>query len=300
MNKSLIVKAIKTLFQLSEKYRNFLIFRTYLNVDNFHVFIEDFSRAEKNLNIFFSEKRFTISEKYFIHFVSKNVNSENFSWKEFFKIVSKQQKNAIVQLVSSVFSAAFVITSINTEKMLRHVTKKNSKFSFFASSSFFQRTAEISFRFINDFQQYVKKNNSSETFHLSTSFAKSEFFVISKIETTSKFNYFFHKFFLKIFRITKKFSLFIFSIKIKLFESRKTKAISTKQFIVYSKSSNSEKSSTQISSKKNNRLIVKKFKSASLTLQKFAWLFRIFFIREKAKIFLIQFFFLQIFSIFEI
>ena len=262
-----------------------------MNVDNFHVFIEEFSRAKKNLNIFFSEKRFTISEKYFIHFVSKNVNLENFSWKIFFKIVSEQQKNAIVQFVSSVFSAVFVITSTNIEEMLRHVTKKNSEFSFFVFFSFFQRTAEVLFKFINDFQQYVKKNNSSETFHLSTSFAKSESFVISKIETTFEFDYFFHRLFLKIFKITKKFSLFIFSIKIESFESKKTKSILTKQFIVYSKFSNSEKSSTQISSKKNNRLIVKKFRSASLTSQKFVWFFRIFFIREKTKIFLMQFFF---------
>ena len=169
--------------------------------------------------------------------------------------------------------------------MLKHVTKKNSKFTFL------QRTAEISFKFINDFQQYVKKNNSFETFHLSTSFAKSKSFVISKIKTTFEFDYFFHKFFLKIFKITKKFSLFIFSIKIESFESKKTKSILTKQFIVYSKFSNSEKSSTQISSKKNNRLIVKKFRSASLTSQKFVWFFRIFFIREKTKIFLMQFFF---------
>ena len=169
--------------------------------------------------------------------------------------------------------------------MWKHVTKKNSKFTFF------QKTVEISFRFINDFQQYVKKNNSFEIFHLSTSFVKSEFFVISKIETTSEFDYFFHRFFLKTFKITKKFSLFIFSIKIELFESKKTKAISAKQFIVYSKFLNSEESSIQISSKKNNRLIVKKFSSASLTSQKFVWFFRIFFIREKTKNFLMQFFF---------
>ena len=137
----------------------------------------------------------------------------------------------------------------------------------------------------------MKKNNSFETFHLSTLFVKSEFFVISKIETTFEFDYFFHRLFLKIFKITKKFSLFIFSIKIESFESKKTKSILTKQFIVYSKFSNSEKSSTQISSKKNNRLIVKKFRSASLTSQKFVWFFRIFFIREKTKIFLMQFFF---------
>ena len=169
--------------------------------------------------------------------------------------------------------------------MLKHVTKKNSKFTFF------QETAEVSFRFINDLQQYVKKKNSFETFHLSTFFVKSEFFVISKIETTSEFDYFFHKFFLKTFKITKKFSLFIFSIKIKSFESRKTKSISTKQFIVYSKFSNSKKSSIQISSKKNNRLIVKKFIFASLTLQKFVLFFQIFSICEKIKIFLMQFFF---------
>ena len=184
---------------------------------------------------------------------------------QFFKIVSKQQKNTIVQFVLFIFSAAFVIISINIEKMLQHVAKKKSKFSFFVFFSFFQKTAEISFKFINDLQQYVKKNNSSETFYLSTSFAKSEFFVILKIETTFKFDYFFHKFLLKIFRITKKFSLFIFSIKIELFESKKTKVISAKQFIVYSKFSNSEKSSIQISSAKNNRLIVKKFSFALLT-----------------------------------
>ena len=145
VNESLIVKTIKTLFQLFEKYRSFLIFWTYLNVNNSYVFIESFSRAEKNLNIFFSEKRFTISEKYSIYFISENVNSENFSWKEFLKIVSKQQKNAIVQFVLCVFSAAFVITSINIEKMLRHVTKKNSKFLFSAFFSFFQKTVEVSF-----------------------------------------------------------------------------------------------------------------------------------------------------------
>ena len=78
VNEFLIVKTIKILFQLSEKYRSFLIFKTYLNVDNFHVFIERFSQAEKNLNVFDSEKRFTISKKYFIYFASENVNSENF------------------------------------------------------------------------------------------------------------------------------------------------------------------------------------------------------------------------------
>ena len=185
MNEFLIVKTIKILFQLFEEYRSFLTFRTYLNVDNFHVFIENFSQAEKNLNVFDSEKRFTISKKHSIHFVSKNVNSENSTWKKFLKIVSKQQKNAIVQFVSSIFSAAFVVISINTKKILKHVAKKNSKFTPF------QRTAEISFRFINDFHQYVKKNNSFETFHLSTFFVKSEFFVISKIETTFEFDYFF-------------------------------------------------------------------------------------------------------------
>ena len=246
---------------------------------------------KKILNISFNEKRFTISEKYSTHLASKNVNSENFSWKIFFKIVSKQQKNAIVQFVSSVFSAAFVIISISIEKMLWHVTKKNSEFSFSASSLSFQKTAEVSFRFINNFQQYIKKKNSSEIFHLSTFFAKSEFFVISKIKTTSEFDYFSHRSLLKIFKITKKFSLFIFSIKIKLSESKKTKVISAKQFIVYSKFSNSEKSSIQILSKKNSRLIVKKFSSASLTSQKFVWFFRIFFIREKTKNFLMQFFF---------
>ena len=195
-----------------------MTFRTYLNVDNFHVFIENSSRAEKNLNNFFNKKRFTTSDENFTHFISNN----HFSWKRSLKIVSKQQKNAIVQLVSSIFSAAFVVISISTKKMLRHVAKKNSKFTFF------QKTAEISFRFINDFQQYVKKNNSSETFHLSTFFVKSKSFVISKIETTSEFDYFSHKFFLKIFKITKKFSLFIFSIKIKSSESKKTKTISAK------------------------------------------------------------------------
>ena len=115
--------------------------------------------------------------------------------------------------------------------------------------------------------------------------------MILKIETTSEFDYFFHKFFLKTFKITKKFSLFIFSIEIESSESKKTKAISAKQFIVYSKFSNLKKSSIQISSKENSRLIVKKFRFASLTLQKFVWFFRIFFIREKTKIFLMQFFF---------
>ena len=79
MNESLIVKMIKILFQLFEKYRNFLIFQTYLNVDNFHVFIENFLRTERNLDIFFNEKRFTILKKYFIYLASENVNSENFS-----------------------------------------------------------------------------------------------------------------------------------------------------------------------------------------------------------------------------
>ena len=178
VNGFLIAKTIKIWFQLFEKYRSFLIFRTYLNVDNSHVFIENFSRAEKNLNNFFNKIRFTIFDENFTHFISKN----HFSWKKFLKIVSEQQKNAIVQLVSFVFSAAFVVTSISTKKMLKHVTKKNSKFTFL------QRTAEISFKFINDFQQYVKKNNSFETFHLSTSFVKSEFFVISKIKTTFEFD----------------------------------------------------------------------------------------------------------------
>ena len=118
----------------------------------------------------------------------------------------------------------------------------------------------------------MKKNNSSETFYLST-FVKLKFFVISKIETTFEFDYFFHKFFLKTFRITKKFSLFIFSIEIESSESKKTKSISAKQFIVHSKFSNSEKLSTQISSKKNNRLIVKKFIFALLTSQKFVLFF---------------------------
>ena len=127
-----------------------------------------------------------------------------------------------MQFISFVFSAAFVVISISTKKMLKYITKKNSKFTLF------QRTAEVSFKFINDFQQYVKKNNLFETFHLSTFFVKSEFFVISKIKTTSEFDYFFHKFLLKTFKITKKFSLFIFSIEIESSESKKTKSISTK------------------------------------------------------------------------
>ena len=190
-----------------------------------------------------------------------------------------------MQLISFVFSAALVVTSISTKKILKHVAKKNPEFTFF------QKTAEVSFRFISDFQQYVKKNNSSETFHLSTFFAKSESFVISKIETTSEFDYFFHRLLLKTFKITKKFSLFIFSIEIESSESKKTKSTSAKQCIVYSKFSNSEKSSAQISSKKNSRLIVKKFIFALLTSQRPALFFRMFSIREKTKIFLMQFFF---------
>ena len=240
MNEFLIVKTIKVLFQLSEEYRSSLTFKTYLNVDNFHVFTEEFSRAEENLNNFFNKKRFTTFDENFTHFISDN----HFSWRKFLRIVLKQQKNAIVQFVSSVFSTTFVITSINTKKMLKHVTKKNSKFTFL------QKTAEVSFRLINDLQQYVKKSNSFETFHLSTFFVKSEFFVVSKIKTTSEFDYSPHRLLLKTFKITKKFSLSIFSIEIESFESKKTKSISAKQFIVHSKFSNSEKSSIQISLKK--------------------------------------------------
>ena len=123
VNEFLIVKTIKILFQLSEKYRSFLIFKTYLNVDNFHVFIENSSRTKKNLNNFFNKKRFTTFDENFTHFIFDN----HFSWKRFFRIVSKQQKNAIVQFVSFVFSAAFVVISISTKKMLKHVTKKNPK-----------------------------------------------------------------------------------------------------------------------------------------------------------------------------
>ena len=74
MNKSLIVKTIKTLFQLFKKYRNFLIFKTYLNINNFYVFIKNLSRTEHDLNVFDNIKRFTISKKKLTY-----LNFENFS-----------------------------------------------------------------------------------------------------------------------------------------------------------------------------------------------------------------------------
>ena len=258
MNEFLIVKAAKALIQSFEKYRNSLIFKAYLNIDNFHVFIEGSSRAEKNLDILFSEQRFTISKKNSTYF-----SSENFFKKKFFKIVSKQQNNAIVQFVSSIFLVALVVIPISTEKVLRYVIKKNSELLPF------QKNFEVSFKLINKLQHHVKKINSF--------IVRTSSHLTAKTETTFDFNFSFdRRFFLKKFSFLKK-------------------SISTKQIFVRSKSFD-KKSMTEIFQKKISqkilsRLIVKKINFASLTSRKFVLLFRIFFIREKTKNFLIQFFF---------
>ena len=149
---------------------------------------------------------------------------------------------AVILLVSSIFSVSFVVTSINTEKILQYVIKKNLWFLFF------RKFFEVSFKFISELQHHIKKINSF--------IVRTSLIVIAEIEIAFDFDLLSDENFL-----LKKFSFL-------------KKSISMKRIIAQSKSFDSKKLTAATSREKTSqkifsRLIVKKIKFASLTSQKF-------------------------------
>ena len=279
MNGSLIAKAAKALFQLSEEYRSSLAFRAYLDVGNSHVSTGGSPRAEEDLDNFPSKERSTTPDGDPTHLISDN----HPSWRRSLRIVPGQQGNATVQLVPPVSPAAPVVTPTSTGEVLKHVAKENP------GPTPPHRTAEVSSRLISGLQQYVERSNPPGTPHLPTPSAKPESFVVSETETAPEPDYSPHRPLLKTFRVTEKFSLSISSIEIESSGSKKTKSTPARQPTVYSGSSDSGESSAQASSGKNSRWIVEEPIPAPLTPQGPALPLRVSSIREEAKIPLVQF-----------